>query len=182
MTIWKSIDRFPCYEVSSEGQVRRSVGGQGAKAGKVLTWHTLTSTGYPDVRMTTDGKSVAIPVHRLVAWAFLGPRPEGMQIRHLDGNKMNCRVENLAYGSAKENGQDKVAHGTSTKGTKNPKVKLTEEQALQVFKSKGIVSAEEIAAIFCINESTVHRIWRGIYWTHITKHEASNRAIDRAAM
>ncbi len=182
MTIWKSIDRFPCYEVSSEGQVRRSVGGRGARAGKILTWHTSTGTGYPDVRMTTDGKAVAIPVHRLVAWAFLGPRPEGMQIRHLDGNKMNNSVENLIYGSAKENGQDKVAHGTSGKGIKNIKAKLTESQALYIFNAKGIMEADEIASIFNITASTVYRIWKGVYWSHITQPEASNRMIEKAAL
>lgn len=182
MTVWKSIDRFPCYEVSSDGQVRRSIGGQGARAGKVLTWHTSTSTGYPDVRMAKDGKAVAIPVHRLVAWAFLGPRPEGMQIRHLDGNKMNNSVENLVYGSAKENGQDKVAHGTSSKGEKNIKAKLTESQAKYIFSAKGIMEANEIASIFNITTSTIYRIWKGVYWSHITQKDATNRAEGRATL
>lgn len=170
MIIWKSIDRFPCYEVSNEGQVRRSVGGQGARAGKILTWHTSTSTGYPDVRMTTNGKAVSIPVHRLVAWAFLGPRPEGMQVRHLDGDKMNNRADNLAYGTAAENNKDKVVHGTSNKGIKNPKAKLTEQQVSYAYHvMRGIMDAEEAAKILGVNPSTIYRIWNGKYWRHVTK-------------
>jgi hypothetical protein len=132
--------------------------------------------------MTTKGKAVAIPVHRLVAWAFLGPRPEGMQIRHLDGNKMNNFIENLVYGSAKDNSQDKVAHGTSNKGEKNIKAKLTEGQALYIFNAKGIIEADEIASIFNISASTVYRIWKGIYWSYITQFEATNRAEGRATI
>lgn len=50
-------------------------------------------------------------VHQLVAETFLGPRPEGAVIRHLDGNKYNSAVSNLAYASKALNEQDKVYHG-----------------------------------------------------------------------
>jgi hypothetical protein len=58
--------------------------------------------------------------------------PEGMQVRHLDGDTMNCRAGNLAYGTHKENQEDKVRHGTSSYGEKNPRAKLTAEQAKAV--------------------------------------------------
>ncbi len=180
MTTWKTLDRFPAYEVSDEGQVRRAVGGRGAKAGKVLRWHTHTSTGYPDIRLRHEGKAVAIPVHRLVAWTFLGPRPEGLQIRHLDGNKMNASLSNLAYGTIEQNARDKVLHGNSSKGVRNPRAKLSEQDAKAVYQSKGVRNAELVAKQFGLSESTVYRIWSGTYWNHVTQ-EASNRAVDRAA-
>jgi hypothetical protein len=181
MIAWKLIDRFPNYEVSNFGDVRRVVGGQGAKAGRVLKWHLHTSSGYPDVRLVQDGKTVSVPVHRLVACAFLGPRPDGMQVRHLDGDKMNARVKNLTYGSAQQNGQDKVSHGRSSKGVKNPKCKLTENQVGYIHDVlKGSMSADEVAEIFSLNTSTVYRIWSGKYWGHITN--PSNRHVERAAL
>lgn len=45
-------------------------------------------------------------VHWLVAEAFLGIRPEGLVIRHLDGDGNNNRVENLSYGTPSQNFQD----------------------------------------------------------------------------
>ena len=42
-------------------------------------------------------------VHKLVALAFLGPAPVGCDVRHLDGDPLNNRVDNLAYGSRTEN-------------------------------------------------------------------------------
>ena len=55
--------------------------------------------GYPQVRV--DGKT--IKVHRAVALAFLGTRPDGEEIRHMDGNPENCCLSNLAYGTHSEN-------------------------------------------------------------------------------
>ena len=167
MTQWKTIDRFPSYEVSSEGVVRRRLGGVGAVIGKIIKWHTNTSSGYPDIRFTVNRKQTAIPVHRLVAAAFLGPRPEGMQIRHLDGDKMNNRLSNLCYGTAKENNQDKVKHGRSSKGLLNPKNKLTHEQVLRIRSMKGQMKAKHIAYIYGLSESTIYRIWNKKYWSHL---------------
>ena len=51
-------------------------------------------------------------VHRLVLEAFVGPRPEGMVARHLNGDPGDNRLENLAWGTQSENNYDKVRHGT----------------------------------------------------------------------
>lgn len=43
-------------------------------------------------------------VHQLIAEAFLGPKPfENAVVMHLDDNPMNNRVDNLKWGSQKEN-------------------------------------------------------------------------------
>ena len=65
-------------------------------------------------------------VHQSVLAAWLGPRPEGAETRHLDGNKTNNHVSNLAWGDQRENGVDKRRHGNS-KGLRNPACKMTEE-------------------------------------------------------
>jgi len=53
-----------------------------------------------------DGKNRTYEVQRLVALAFLGPRPEGHETRHLDGNRLNNRLDNLAYGTRSQNQLD----------------------------------------------------------------------------
>lgn len=50
-------------------------------------------------------------VHVLIAATHLGPRPEGQQVRHLDGNPPNNHVTNLAYGTAREQRLDDVRNG-----------------------------------------------------------------------
>ena len=111
--IWRTIPGFEdCYEVSNLGRVRSlprwrtySAGGRRLFPGKTLT--PFTGCRYPRVKV--GGKSVM--VHHLVAYAFLGPRPPGMHIRHLNGDSWDCRLDNLAYGTVSENQQDRVRHG-----------------------------------------------------------------------
>jgi hypothetical protein len=61
----------------------------------------------------------------LVALAFLGPCPDGQEVRHLDGDPLNNRVDNLEYGSRTENILDVYRIG-------RPWRTLTAEQALSV--------------------------------------------------
>jgi hypothetical protein len=51
-------------------------------------------------------------VHLLVAEAFIGPKPEGQQTRHRDGNPDNNQATNLHYGTRGDNQRDSVEHGT----------------------------------------------------------------------
>jgi HNH endonuclease/NUMOD4 motif len=59
-----------------------------------------------------DGRAgVMTGVHRVVAAAFIGPAPEGMEVRHKDGDSLNNCAENLEYGTVSQNAQDKITHG-----------------------------------------------------------------------
>jgi hypothetical protein len=57
-------------------------------------------------------------VHPLVAAAFIGPRPDGMEIRHLDGERFNNAAVNLCYGTPSENARDRVNHGRDAQARK----------------------------------------------------------------
>ena len=49
----------------------------------------------------------------MVARAFIGPRPEGQGVRHLDDNKRNNALTNLVYGTGVENQADSIRNGTN---------------------------------------------------------------------
>jgi hypothetical protein len=51
-------------------------------------------------------------VHLLVLEAFIGPRPEGHQGAHENGNKLDNRLDNLRWKTPGENNRDKRRHGT----------------------------------------------------------------------
>lgn len=75
--------------------------------------------GYPYVLVRTPKRRKRLPVHRAVALAFLGhPRP-GQQVRHLDGDRSRCCVDNLAWGTPLENSADRDAHGNTARGRRN---------------------------------------------------------------
>ncbi len=73
-------------------------------------------------------------VHRLVLLAFEGP--SDLEVRHLNGNPNDNRLENLAYGTKVENEADKVEHGTSNRGSRNGRSRLTEKDVQRIRSSK----------------------------------------------
>lgn len=63
------------------------------------------------LRVSVDGGRRPY-VHQLVAEAFIGPTPDGMEVRHLNGAYNDNRLSNLAYGTRAQNVADSIAHGT----------------------------------------------------------------------
>lgn len=110
---WRPVPGFPGYSVSSLGRVLSTRRWRGSDGPRVLTARPNPS-GYPCVSVcdVATGQAYRRQVHHLVAEAFLGSRPAGMQIRHLDGVPTNNALSNLRYGTASENAYDKVRHGT----------------------------------------------------------------------
>ena len=108
---------------------------------------------------------VKIAIHRLVALAFIGPRPENQEVRHLDGNPHNNHISNLCYGTRAENIADAINHKTFQK----PK-KLTSCNVIDICnKGKKGISAKLIADEYNICRNTVTEILRGDIWKHVTK-------------
>jgi hypothetical protein len=86
----------------------------------------MTPTIVNDYLWIKLGRNFQCGLHRLVALAFLGPAPEGMEVRHLDGNKRNARLENLTYGTQAENYADRRIHGTDSSGDRHGNRKLAQ--------------------------------------------------------
>jgi hypothetical protein len=63
------------------------------------------------VSLSQEGIVRQALVQHLVAAAFLGPRPEGQIVRHLDDDKTRNDVGNLAYGTYTDNQYDCVGNG-----------------------------------------------------------------------
>lgn len=104
------------YEVTREGRVY-SLTSDWRGYGRRELAQQPNSHGYPSVRFQLGAKRQRRLVHALVAETFLPPRPSpAHQIRHLNGNKGDNRVENLAWGTAAENAADRDTHGTTARG------------------------------------------------------------------
>ena len=106
---WRPVvDSDGSYEVSNQGRIRSWKSG----VPKVLV-PTSHSDGYQYYTLCHDGQRWRAYGHALVAEAFIGPRPTGHVVRHLDGNSANNAVVNIAYGTYGDNERDKVRHGRS---------------------------------------------------------------------
>lgn len=69
-------------------------------------------SGHLQVNLHEGEVHASKKVHQLVLLAFVGPMPEGMQVRHLNGAPADNRLSNLKYGTNTENARDAINHGT----------------------------------------------------------------------
>ncbi|QDF18387.1 HNH endonuclease [Gordonia phage LordFarquaad] len=88
------------YQVSSEGDIE-------GPRGPLAPW-----VGDAGGHLRVDLPGRREYVHRIVAAEFIGPCPDGLEVRHLNGNPADNRVANLAYGTRSRNVLDAVQHGT----------------------------------------------------------------------
>lgn len=111
---WRPVLGFEgIYEVSDRGRVKRIVPVLNGPAGYILRPGPSSHPGgYVLVGLRRDGKPTTHTVHKLVLQAFVGPRPPGMECRHMDGNPTNNALSNLRWGTRKENMRDQLRHGT----------------------------------------------------------------------
>ena len=89
------------------------------------------ANGYPQyqVGVGRSGQRVRY-AHQLVMETFVGPRPEGMEVRHINGDPSDNRLENLAYGTHKRNYLDNALNGTQAYGENHHAVKLSYDEVL----------------------------------------------------
>jgi len=102
------------YKVSDLGRVRSvdRIDSRGNRAwGRVLA-PDVTASGHLRVALCVDGKARRHFVHRLVLAAFVGPRPDGMEACHNDGDPKNNVVGNLRWDTKSANARDRRRHGT----------------------------------------------------------------------
>jgi len=127
------------YQVSNQGHVRSadrlvkhdSRGGMRAERGIVLT--VFLREGYPSVSL---GNKI-VYTHKLVCEAWRGPRPDGLQCRHLDGNPLNCTPQNLRWGTPKENVADTMLQGRHANLSKTHCVKGHEYSEANTYRLGG---------------------------------------------
>lgn len=186
MTVeYRDIPGYPGYQVGSDGSVL-TLKTAGRHAAKQLREPRrlktkIAPTRYPMVCLCRDNVKRYANVHTLVAEAFLGPRPWKNVVRHLDGDRTNCALENLAYGSAEQNEADKVEHGTRLCGEFIYGARLTEAKVLELRKAFASGrSAASLAVLFGVHEDTVLSAVHGDSWGHLPVPDYSGRKRDYA--
>ena len=167
---WKTIKDYPDYAVSDHGRVKRiTPGASRACPGKVLK-SPVNSHGYRQIGVYRDKKRKVFRVHGLVASAFIGNRPIGLTVNHIDGNKLNNNASNLEYCTPSENMNHALALGLiSHKGERNPTAKLTEGNVVDIRKlwKTGKYTQREIGQMFHVVRTTIGLIVTRKRWSHI---------------
>lgn len=128
---------------------------------------TLAKSGYLFVTLCGPLGSRTCRVHRLVLETFVGPRPKGMECRHFpDRNKSNNRPSNLSWGTKSQNMQDRVVHGTDSRGEKHGRAKLSWKKVRKIRKLyiRGKYGQRKLAKRYGVALRTISTIVHNLAW------------------
>ncbi len=163
MEDWRAIpgwDGF--YEVSATGRVRSvertvrfSDGRLRSYPAKERATHT-DGFGYRKVTLKRQGVNQRALVHHLVALAWIGPRPPGLDVCHWDGDKTNNGLQNLRYDTRSANHADAVRHGTAKR-----KRKYSDQDVEEVRALRGFFPLGDVAEAYGMSKTHVCNVQRG---------------------
>ncbi len=180
---YKDVPGFPGYRVGDDGSVWTclKVKGLGRPTSGFVSvqtddWRRKSPVNTTDCywqvslrRALPDGKrkQFSRPVHLIVLRAFCGERPEGMVARHLNGDRKDNRLSNLAWGTPEENCRDRDRHGTTARGEKsgNSRLSRTDVERIRMLRGFGVPLAK-LGKVFGISKRQVFRIVHGLSWAH----------------
>ncbi len=127
MEIWKTIDDYPNYEISSIGRVKNK------KTNKILKPYIHRDDGYDSVTLRNHTGQHTKKIHRLVAETFYECSRDDLEVNHIDGNKKNNFVGNLEWCTRSEN----MSHAFS-----NNLIKISEKAGIPRKKVQIIETGE----------------------------------------
>jgi len=132
--------------------------------------------GYLTFNCWIDFIQKELLVHNCVAIIFLGDRSsEGLQVKHLDGNKLNNSMENLYWGTPQEvayeikiRKRNKVLYSRHLKveNDKRSKLKEADIYGIRELNSNGIPQ-KEIAAFFNTSRAIISNIVSRRSWAYL---------------
>lgn len=162
------IPGWPGYRVSRRGVVEssRTNGGLIGKTWKVRK-PSVDSDGYLRVRLHHRNRSVFVGVHQLVLTCFGSRRPPGDSMAlHGNGNRKDNRIENLRWGFALDNTDDRESDGKTARAERNGNAKLDWEEvdAIRQERSTKSTSFQNLADKFGVSKKTVMNIVHNKTW------------------
>lgn len=172
MEVWKPVVGYEgYYEVSNLGNVKsldRLVRSKNNVVKKLKGKKTKTingSNGRIQVMLWRNNTQKMKYVSHLVAEAFIGPRPEGLEVLHGEQGVSVNTPENLSYGTKSKNmGEDRLRDGTDNRGEKCGTAKLTKEQVIRYKLNKENLTTYKWAKIFNVSCFTLYSIKQGKSW------------------
>lgn len=162
------------YRIWKDGRIESDLVRSGDRAGQRSgIWRpvqlSLNGRKYPYFRVSLyAGKVRNACIHSLLMEVFVGPRPPGMEVRHLDGNPLNNRLDNLCYGTHAENMRDAAVHGVMARGEANASSKLDDDRIRTIRRRWAMgESMSKLARCYCVTRAVIGKICHREAWAHV---------------
>lgn len=164
------------YEVSTLGAVRRVPKTTRFDAGHVLGQY-LDNDGRRRVKLRAQGRRADPRVYQLVAAAFLGPCPVGLEVNHKDHDKTNDVLTNLEYATRSQNMKHSHANGRPrARGIGHGRARLGEADVLSIrTRRTNGESASKLSREYKVSRTQINRIAAGKHWRHVPQGGASSQ-------
>ena len=164
--IWKDVVGYEgLYQVSNLGKIRSM------KKKHILKtdFRKDRKNSYFYVQLSKNGVVHNKLVHRAVGDAFLGIKKPNEVTRHLNGDNFDNRLENLKFGSSKENAKDRELHGKTSRGENHGHAKLdiATVRIIRFLSSKFSWSYKSLASLYGVSPTTVRNIVNRIIWKYV---------------
>lgn len=175
--VWRPVKGYEGrYEVSDQGRVRSFFSDYSRNIRRHLPRLLSSKTdryGYRQVGFYDHGRRRCHTVHSLVLTAFIGPRPDGFECAHWDGDPSNNVLPNLRWVLPAENAGDKHRHGTTMRGAYHPQAKLSEDnvRSIRSLYSTGRHSQRELASFYDVSRWEIRSILSRRTWALVPTHK-----------
>jgi hypothetical protein len=169
------IPDWPNYFIDEEANVystmpKGSTGGRYARPPKVprkLKQH-IGGQHYHTVSLTKDRVSYEVKVAVLMLQTFASPRPQGMLACHGVSGRRIDTIDNLYWGTPKQNCDDRIRDGTAARGQTHGKAKLNEIQVRVIRRANEFgVSQRVLMKMFGLTSGPMSHIICRNTWKHI---------------
>jgi hypothetical protein len=155
------------YEINEDGVIRslQFKGKPRVPPKTISVWIRKGQGNYVTVSLSKDGVNRTRYLQQVVLESFVGPRPEGMDACHNDGNPLNNHISNLRWGTKSENQRDRLKHGTDNRGEKHHASVLTEDdvrdiRALLAFGAR----VTDLSRLYNVARASIQGIRNGTLW------------------
>lgn len=171
---WRKCPRFPEWEVSECGDMRRASAGNLRPVGFRMKGF-IDCDGYLRYSFKSGNGKARVSAHVLVAEAFIGPRPSAAHgVAHNNGSRLMNHFSNLRWATNHANLADREVHGTAPVGERNPKAKITEADVHIIRRdyrraknTKDMTLVYQLEQKYGLHRATIINIAMGKSWSHV---------------
>ncbi len=175
---YRDVPGAPGYRVGKDGSLWSCLKGDGYSHYRKMvisdTWKKLRPSPRKEdgrSRYTyrlSNGTYRRMTASVLVLEAFVGPRPDGMECCHDNGDATDDRLENIRWDTHSANLLDRRRHGTAPHGETVHTAKLTTEQVVEIRKRRDAGDGVTLLAkLYKVTAANISAICNRKTWKHV---------------